>query len=170
MAKHQSGAFLGGLLAGAAAGALAGLLLAPRRGRETRKLLAKSVDALPELVEDLATTVQLQGGRLSATAAQRWGGTLDRLREAIAAGIEATQVLDEEADREADPRASTGDRQRRYPDLADRGGAPQETDAATEEDWGDRDGPLPLKDGPLKSASVKRATDPAIADGDWSER
>jgi gas vesicle protein len=162
MAKHQSGAFLGGLLAGAAAGALAGLLLAPRRGRETRKLLAKSVDALPELVEDLATTVQLQGGRLSATAAQRWGGTLDRLREAIAAGIEATQVLDEETDREADPRASTGDRQRRYPDLADRGGADRTADAEAG-DWEEGEEPL-------KSASVKRATDPAIADGDWSER
>lgn len=122
MSKHQSGAFLAGLLAGATAGALAGLLLAPRKGRETRKLLAKSVDALPELVEDLATTLQRQGGQLSTTAAHRWGGTLARLREAIAAGIEATQNLEEEgADVGPEDPEGAGalrDRQRRYPKLA----------------------------------------------------
>ncbi|MFM7578741.1 MAG: YtxH domain-containing protein, partial [Microcystaceae cyanobacterium] len=56
MAKNNNGtalfigAFVGGLV-----GTVTGLLMAPRSGRETRQILKKSTDALPELVEDLAT-------------------------------------------------------------------------------------------------------------------
>jgi gas vesicle protein len=91
MANNQSGSFLAGLLVGTALGTVTGLLAAPRSGRETRKLIRKSADALPELVEDLSTTLQLQADRLSDSARQSWGETLDRLRVAIAEGIEATQ-------------------------------------------------------------------------------
>jgi gas vesicle protein len=90
MAENKSGAFLGGLLLGTAIGAVTGLLVAPRTGRETRQFLRKSADALPELVEDLATTVQLQADRLSETTLRNWEQTLGRLREAIAAGQDAT--------------------------------------------------------------------------------
>ena len=91
MSNNRSGAFWGGLLLGAAAGALTGVLIAPRPGRETRQLLKKSADALPELAEDLSTSVQLQADRLSESALRNWDGTLSRLREAIAAGVDATQ-------------------------------------------------------------------------------
>ncbi len=91
MSNNRSGSFLGGLLLGTALGTVAGLLLAPRSGRETRKLLRKSADALPELVEDLATTLQLQTDRLSDSAKLSWDGTLERLRTAIADGVEASQ-------------------------------------------------------------------------------
>jgi len=87
----SSGSFIGGLLIGAVAGAVTGLLIAPRSGRETRQLLKKSADALPELAEDLSTSVQLQADRLSESALRNWDGTLGRLREAIAAGVEASQ-------------------------------------------------------------------------------
>jgi len=76
---------------GATIGALTGLLAAPRTGRETRKILKKSADALPELAEDLSTSVQIQADRLSTSAMKNWDETLDRLREAIASGIDATQ-------------------------------------------------------------------------------
>jgi gas vesicle protein len=72
-------------------GAVAGLLVAPRTGRETRRILKKSADALPELVEDLSTSVHLQADRLSETALVNWEHTLTRLREAIAAGQEASR-------------------------------------------------------------------------------
>lgn len=85
---------------GAAIGAVTGLLMAPRSGRETRQLLKKSVYALPELAEDLSTTVQMQADRLSETALQNWNGTLARLQEAIAAGIEASQQEPEELEKE----------------------------------------------------------------------
>ncbi|MDA0269377.1 MAG: YtxH domain-containing protein [Cyanobacteria bacterium] len=91
MADNNSGSFLGGLLLGTAVGAITGLLIAPRTGRETRQFLRKSADALPELVEDLASTVQLQADRLSEGTLSQWEQTLERLREAISAGQAATQ-------------------------------------------------------------------------------
>ncbi|HIK28611.1 MAG: YtxH domain-containing protein [Oscillatoriaceae bacterium SKW80] len=89
MSNKGSELFIGGLIIGAAIGTLTGLLMAPRTGRETRKLLKKSADALPELAEDLSSSVQLQADRLSESALRRWEETLARLKEAIAAGIEA---------------------------------------------------------------------------------
>jgi gas vesicle protein len=90
MSNNRSGVFFGGLMLGATIGALTGLLVAPRTGRETRHFLKKSADALPDLAEDLSTSVQLQADRLSATALRNWDETLERLREAISAGIDAS--------------------------------------------------------------------------------
>jgi gas vesicle protein len=91
MSNNRSGQFFGGLMLGATIGALTGLLAAPRTGRETRQLLRKSANALPELAEDLSTSVQIQADRLSATALRNWDDTLERLRIAIADGIDASQ-------------------------------------------------------------------------------
>lgn len=91
MSNNRSGVFIGGLMLGATIGALTGLLVAPRTGRETRKILKKSANAIPELAEDLSTSVQIQADRLSAIALTNWDETLDRLREAIAAGVDASQ-------------------------------------------------------------------------------
>ncbi len=79
------------MLVGTVVGTVTGILVAPRTGRETRQFLRKSADALPELVEDLATSLQLQTDRLSATTLRNWEQTLTRLREAIAAGQDATE-------------------------------------------------------------------------------
>jgi gas vesicle protein len=92
MAKQRSGLLLGGFLVGAAVGAVAGLLYAPKTGRETRALLKKSADALPELAEDLSDNLQVQAGRLSESAVQQWEETLVRLREALGAGVDAAQA------------------------------------------------------------------------------
>jgi gas vesicle protein len=91
MSNNRSGLFFGGLMLGSAIGTLTGLLLAPRTGRETRQLLKKSASALPELAEDISTSVQMQADRLSTSARTNWDETLDRLRDAIAAGIDASQ-------------------------------------------------------------------------------
>lgn len=92
----SSGLFIGGLVVGAVIGTVTGLLVAPKSGRETRQLLKKSADALPELAEDLSTSVQLQADRLSGSALRNWDDTLIRLREAITAGLEASQRQREE--------------------------------------------------------------------------
>ena len=92
MSNKRSGLFMSGLLIGSAVGAVAGLLVAPRTGKQTRQLLKKSASALPELAEDLSTSVQLQADRLSESAAMAWDDTLFRLQEAIAAGLEASQL------------------------------------------------------------------------------
>ncbi|MEL7504043.1 MAG: YtxH domain-containing protein [Cyanobacteria bacterium J06554_6] len=92
MAENSSGgAFVGGVLLGAAVGAVAGLLAAPRTGRETRQVLKKSADAVPELIEDLSTSLQIQADRLSETTLHNWAGTLERLKTAIAAGQAASR-------------------------------------------------------------------------------
>lgn len=91
MTKGRSESFIGGLFIGAAFGVISGLILAPRTGKETRQILKKSAEALPELAEDLSTTVQLQADRLSETALRNWEDTLLRLKQAISAGLEATK-------------------------------------------------------------------------------
>ncbi|MEM7554712.1 MAG: YtxH domain-containing protein [Cyanobacteria bacterium P01_A01_bin.84] len=90
MSNNRSGSFIGGLMLGATIGTLTGLLIAPRKGRETRKLLKKSANAIPNLAEDLSTSVQIQAERLGANARSNWDETLDRFKEAIAAGITAS--------------------------------------------------------------------------------
>nr|WP_199298665.1 YtxH domain-containing protein [Leptolyngbya sp. FACHB-17] len=114
--SNRSGSFLGGMIIGAAMGTIAGLLMAPRTGRETRQLIKKSANALPELAEDLSTSVQLQADRFSETALRNWDGTLTRLKEAISAGLEATQrehqLLDRETESGTDPNSPVRDRLR----------------------------------------------------------
>ena len=91
MPNNRSGVFVGGFMLGATLGALTGLLVAPRTGRETRKILQKSANAIPDLAEDLSTSVQIQADRLSASAVRNWDDTLEKLQEAIAAGVDASQ-------------------------------------------------------------------------------
>ncbi|KKD37312.1 MAG: YtxH domain-containing protein [Limnoraphis robusta] len=91
MSNNRSGSFVGGLILGSAVGTVIGLLVAPRSGKETRQVLKKSAQALPELVEDLSTSVQIQADRLSESALRSWEDTLIRLKEAVAAGLEASQ-------------------------------------------------------------------------------
>lgn len=90
--QDRIGMLIGGIMVGGAVGTVLGLLIAPRTGKETRKVLKKSADALPELAEDLASTIQLQADRLSESTLNNWEETLNRLRAAIAAGIEASQL------------------------------------------------------------------------------
>ncbi len=89
--NNNGGILIAGMLIGGFLGTVAGILIAPRSGKETRRIVKKSADALPEMAEDLSATVQLQADRLSESALENWNDTLNRLKEAIAAGIEASQ-------------------------------------------------------------------------------
>jgi gas vesicle protein len=95
MADKNRGTFIGGMLIGAAIGAVTGLLVAPCKGRDTRKILSKTVTAVPQMAEDISSSVQLQADRLSMAAGDRWHDTLDRLSTAISAGIVASQSVRE---------------------------------------------------------------------------
>ena len=95
MADKNRGTFVGGMLIGAAIGAVTGLLVAPCKGRDTRKILSKTVTAVPQMAEDISSSVQLQADRLSTVAGDRWHDTLDRLSTAISAGIVASQSVRE---------------------------------------------------------------------------
>lgn len=92
MAKRGISAFISGIALGSAVGTVVGLLIAPRSGQETRKTLKKSAQALPEIAEDVSSSVQFQANRLSETTLSNWEETLDRLKSAIAAGVEASKM------------------------------------------------------------------------------
>ena len=91
MSNKKSGLFISGLLLGSAIGAATGLLIAPRTGKKTRQLVQKSASAIPQLVTDLSTSVKFQTDRFSDSATNSWAEILERLKEAIAAGLEASQ-------------------------------------------------------------------------------
>jgi gas vesicle protein len=95
MADNNRGTFLGGVVLGTFIGTVTGLLIAPRQGRDTRKLLSKTMTAVPQMAEDIASSMQLQADKLSAAAGDRWHDTLDRLAMAISAGIVASQSVRE---------------------------------------------------------------------------
>jgi gas vesicle protein len=105
MAAKNHGTFLSGVLMGAAIGAVTGLLVAPRKGQDTRKILNKTVAAVPQMAEDISSSVQLQADRLAAMAGDRWHDTLDRLATAISAGIVASQSV-RELDTSTRPKSS----------------------------------------------------------------
>ncbi|MEL6441561.1 MAG: YtxH domain-containing protein [Cyanobacteria bacterium J06621_8] len=94
--NNPTGLFVGGLMIGSAVGTLIGLLIAPRTGKETRKVIKKSADALPELAEDLGSSIQFQADRLSESTLENWSSTLERLQEAIAAGVETSRATAQE--------------------------------------------------------------------------
>ncbi|NEP77573.1 MAG: YtxH domain-containing protein [Okeania sp. SIO3C4] len=91
MSNKKSGLFIGGLLLGSTIGTLTGLLIAPRTGKKTQQLVKKSASAIPQVLTDLSTSIKFQTGRFSGSASNSWVETLDRLKQAIAAGLEASQ-------------------------------------------------------------------------------
>ncbi len=74
---------------GTAVGTAIGLLLAPRSGRETRRLLKKSAEALPEVAEDVTSSLQYQSEKLLDSAQKSLDEALLRLQQAVAVGKEA---------------------------------------------------------------------------------
>ncbi len=91
MSNKKSGLFISGLMLGSAIGTATGLLIAPRTGKKTRQLVQKSASAIPQLVTDLSTSVKFQTDRFSDSATNSWEEILERLKVAIAAGLEASQ-------------------------------------------------------------------------------
>ena len=91
MSQNTSDHFLSGLIAGTAIGTVIGLLIAPRSGQQTRKVIKKSADAVPDLIEDLSTSLQFHADKLSHTTLENWENTLDRLKDALIAGQAATR-------------------------------------------------------------------------------
>lgn len=89
--EEKNTTFILGLLLGGSIATIATLLFTPRTGKQNRQILRKTAQALPEMVEDVSTTLQSRTSRLSATSVQKWNSTLERLKVAIAAGVKATR-------------------------------------------------------------------------------
>ena len=108
MSDNRAGAFLGGMLLGTAVGTALGLLIAPRSGRETRRFLRKSAEALPDVAEDLKTSVQYQSEKLLDSAKTSLDDTFDRLQEAIEVGKETMSQTQRELSRQKLPLPGEG--------------------------------------------------------------
>jgi gas vesicle protein len=104
MADNNNNKFIGGILVGTAIGVVVGLLTAPRKGRDTRKILSKTATAVPQMAEDISSSVKFQADRLTTTVGDNWHDTLDRLSESIAAGIVASQSEDRQIDLDLPPK------------------------------------------------------------------
>lgn len=114
MAGKGSGTFLGGVLLGGAIGAIAGMWIDPRTTRRVRRTVRETVDQLPELAHQVGdTTLKLSDQvrrrviNLSQDLQDDWQGTSDRMRDAAAAGWDASRreyraVIDRHADRDFD--------------------------------------------------------------------
>ncbi|MEN9218839.1 MAG: YtxH domain-containing protein [Gloeomargarita sp. DG02_3_bins_56] len=89
MSRSNPGAFLGGLVVGGVAGLVAGMVLAPRSGQETRRVLRKTAAALPELTADVADNLQFQAQRWTGLLQEQWQETWVRFQTALSAGVEA---------------------------------------------------------------------------------
>jgi gas vesicle protein len=94
--SNGAGKFLGGFLIGSAIGALVGLSITPRSRKQAKRLLHKSAEVLPEIAEGLTANVQYKRDRLTESAQKTMSEALDRLREAITIGQEASQKLRQE--------------------------------------------------------------------------
>ncbi|MCL2929872.1 MAG: YtxH domain-containing protein [Trichodesmium sp. St16_bin4-tuft] len=91
MSNQKSGLFISGLLLGSAIGIATGLFIAPRTGKKARQLVKKSASAIPQIATDLSTSIKFQTDRFSDSATNSWEDILERLKQAIAAGLEASQ-------------------------------------------------------------------------------
>jgi gas vesicle protein len=94
--SNGAGKFLAGFLVGSAVGALVGLSVTPRSRKQAKRLLRKSAEVLPEIAEGLTANVQYQSDRLTESAQKTMSEAMERLREAIAIGQEASQKLRQE--------------------------------------------------------------------------
>ncbi|WP_017327358.1 YtxH domain-containing protein [Synechococcus sp. PCC 7336] len=98
---NRAGAFLGGLVLGTAVGTAIGLLVAPRSGRDTRRFLKKTAQALPDVAQDLKTSVQYQTEKLLDSAQHSLDDTFDRLQDAVAVGKETMLQKQKELKKQA---------------------------------------------------------------------
>lgn len=83
MASQKTGAFVGGVLLGAALGGVITLLFAPRSGKETRTLIKRSVDTIPELAGVPQSDARVQVDKLVRSAQQSLDEMIHKLDEAI---------------------------------------------------------------------------------------
>lgn len=89
--EDKNNAFILGVVVGSSIATMATLFFSPRNGKENRKIVSKTAQALPEMAQDISSSLQINSDRISQSALQKWDNTLNRLKKAVSAGVEASQ-------------------------------------------------------------------------------
>jgi gas vesicle protein len=93
--EQQNSNFMIGFLIGSSLSTIVALMFHPHTGAQTRKILGKTAQALPQLAQDFSSTLQIHTHNLSLLANKKWQRTLHRLQVAIKAGVEASRNLED---------------------------------------------------------------------------
>lgn len=88
---NYNNSFLIGFLVGGGIAAVTAFLLTCGKGKQNKRLLEKTAQALPEMAGDFLATMQDNASRLQQDAKSKWQKTMRRLQLAVAAAIEASQ-------------------------------------------------------------------------------
>ncbi len=91
--KNNTVTFVGGVLVGSLVGFVTTLILSSGKGKETKEILAKTADALPQMAEDITTTFQLNSEHVATIAKSQWHQNLSKVKKAIAIGIKASKEI-----------------------------------------------------------------------------
>ena len=90
--EQNNDRFLVGFIIGSSITTIASLIFHPKSGAKTRQILAKTSEAIPDLVKDFSTTLKIHGQDLSVFSRQKWQNTIRRVQVAIDAGIQASKM------------------------------------------------------------------------------
>jgi gas vesicle protein len=88
--------FVLGFLIGSSVSLITTLILHPRSGANTRRVLRKTSQALPQIVQDFSSTLPIHTRHWSFVASKKWQKTLHRFQVALKAGLEASKNLEQE--------------------------------------------------------------------------
>ena len=89
--EQKNNNFIIGFLIGSSISTIATLIFHPRSGAENRRILRKTSQALPQIAEDVSSTLQIHAHNLFFFTNNKWQRTLHRFQIAIKAGIEASR-------------------------------------------------------------------------------
>lgn len=93
--EQQNGNFMIGFLIGSSLSTIVTLMFHPRTATQTRKILRKTAQALPQIAQDFSSTLQIHTHNLSLLANKKWQRTLNRWQVAIKAGVEASRNFED---------------------------------------------------------------------------
>ncbi len=88
MSKDDRDSLITGVVIGSVMGVLGGLLWAPHQGKDTRKIIKKTMASIPDMAKVQTTQIS---AKLANDLTGKLQGAIDRLQVAIAAGIIASQ-------------------------------------------------------------------------------
>ena len=89
--EQKNSNFIIGFLIGSSISMIATLILYPRSGEKNRQVLRKTSQALPQMADDFATTLQMHTNNWLFLSQKKWHKTLRRFQLAVKAGVEASR-------------------------------------------------------------------------------